>query len=278
MSMPQKDIYKTPPRPRAARLVIVCQSRRVHPCAPHSLFCCCSRPWRIAWYAPCPRRSQSTGGCSITTAMNCSPASQDFKGQLHCERAFQITVVAFGIVGFIVGYLQQEFRLTFYFLATGGGISAVVRAHTDCELSFPCPAFPHARADRTVRAHLTVPIRALPIGSSACQIGPGGTGIHSSGGRRLMRRRMRRSSKRRSWRRPRRRRRRRRTRRRRIRTKVNEDEGSFSLSISQMYRRTKWNRRERQCKPLSGFGYNIITHDPCRGGPYMNIHCQVDTV
>ena len=57
---------------------------------------------------------------------------------------------------------------------------------------------------------------------------------------------------------------------------MNEDEGSFSLSISHMYRGTKWNRRERQCKPLSKFGYNIITHDPCRGGPYMNILCQVD--
>lgn len=67
--------------------------------------------------------------------MNCSPASQDFKGQLHCERAFQITVVAFGIVGFIVGYLQQEFRLTFYFLATGGGISAVVRTRIASSLS-----------------------------------------------------------------------------------------------------------------------------------------------
>jgi len=58
----------------------------------------------------------------LPSVANC----MDFKGQLHCERAFQITVVAFGIVGFIVGYLQQEFRLTFYFLATGGGISAVL--------------------------------------------------------------------------------------------------------------------------------------------------------
>ena len=55
-------------------------------------------------------------------------ALQDFKGQLHCERAFQILVILFGLIGFIVGYLQQDFRLTFYFLATGGGISAVVRA------------------------------------------------------------------------------------------------------------------------------------------------------
>lgn len=50
----------------------------------------------------------------------------DFKGQYYCERLFQILVVLFGIVGFIVGYLQQDFRLTFLFLSAGGGISAVV--------------------------------------------------------------------------------------------------------------------------------------------------------
>ena len=51
----------------------------------------------------------------------------DFKGQLYCERFFQILVILFGLVGFVVGYIQQDFRLTFYFLATGGGLSAVVR-------------------------------------------------------------------------------------------------------------------------------------------------------
>ena len=45
----------------------------------------------------------------------------DFKGQYYCERMFQILVVLFGIIGFFVGYLQQDFRMTFYFLATGGG-------------------------------------------------------------------------------------------------------------------------------------------------------------
>ena len=54
----------------------------------------------------------------------------DFKGQFYCERLFQIMVVLFGLVGFVVGYLQQDFRLTFYFVATGGGLSGVVRART----------------------------------------------------------------------------------------------------------------------------------------------------
>ena len=52
----------------------------------------------------------------------------DFKGQYYCERTFQILVVLFGIIGFFAGYLQQDFRLTFYFLATGGGLSALVCA------------------------------------------------------------------------------------------------------------------------------------------------------
>ena len=51
----------------------------------------------------------------------------DFKGQYYNERFFQILVILFGIVGFIVGYIMQDFRLTFYFLAAGGTLSAVVR-------------------------------------------------------------------------------------------------------------------------------------------------------
>jgi len=35
-------------------------------------------------------------------------------------------VMIFGLLGFLVGYLQQDFRMTFYFLATGGGTSAVI--------------------------------------------------------------------------------------------------------------------------------------------------------
>eukprot|EP00325_Prymnesiales_sp_UTEX-LB-985_P006201 CAMPEP_0174707714 /NCGR_PEP_ID=MMETSP1094-20130205/10153_1 /TAXON_ID=156173 /ORGANISM="Chrysochromulina brevifilum, Strain UTEX LB 985" /LENGTH=77 /DNA_ID=CAMNT_0015906139 /DNA_START=193 /DNA_END=426 /DNA_ORIENTATION=+ len=35
-------------------------------------------------------------------------------------------VIIFGLLGFVVGYIQQDFRMTFYFLATGGGTSAVI--------------------------------------------------------------------------------------------------------------------------------------------------------
>jgi len=50
----------------------------------------------------------------------------DFKGQLYCERTFQILVVLFGLVGFVLGYIWQDFRTTFLFLSAGGGISAVI--------------------------------------------------------------------------------------------------------------------------------------------------------
>ena len=56
----------------------------------------------------------------------------DFKGQFYCERTFQVLVILFGLVGFIYGYLQQDFRLTFYFLASGGGLCAIVRLLTPC--------------------------------------------------------------------------------------------------------------------------------------------------
>lgn len=50
----------------------------------------------------------------------------DFKGQWYCERTFQVLVVLFGIIGFFVGWHQQDFHLTFQFLAAGGSISAVI--------------------------------------------------------------------------------------------------------------------------------------------------------
>uniref|UniRef100_A0A7S0LJP8 Signal peptidase complex subunit 1 n=1 Tax=Coccolithus braarudii TaxID=221442 RepID=A0A7S0LJP8_9EUKA len=53
-------------------------------------------------------------------------AAMDFKGQLHCERTFQLLVLLFGSIGFIVGYVQQDFRSTFLCLAAGGALSAVI--------------------------------------------------------------------------------------------------------------------------------------------------------
>ena len=97
----------------------------------------------------------------------------DFKGQFYCERFFQILVVLFGIVGFGVGYVQQDFRLTFYFLATGGGISAVVRASRLSTIH--THALPEARRHVCQSQALNARCRG-PGGRSAYPIGLGGTG------------------------------------------------------------------------------------------------------
>ena len=113
-----------------------------------------------------------SGGYALLAAL--APRAMDFQGQYYCERFFQILVVLFGLVGFVVGYIQQDFRLTFYFLATGGGVSAVVRSTSaTAPLLAECArqvAWPHA-------------------GRSAYRIGRGGTGTRSTGWRWRRRRR-----------------------------------------------------------------------------------------
>ena len=104
----------------------------------------------------------------------------DFKGQYYCERTFQILVVLFGIMGFFAGYLQQDFRLTFYFLATGGGLSALVCAASRLRVHGS------ARQDEVgfLLTSYTSPNLAPSLPSPrrfACQIGRGGTGTHWSG-------------------------------------------------------------------------------------------------
>ena len=89
----------------------------------------------------------------------------DFKGQYYCERTFQILVVLFGIIGFFAGYLQQDFRLTFYFLATGGGLSALVCAA--CSLR----VLGSARVNKTcLPTHLTRLINPCTVPYLASQI------------------------------------------------------------------------------------------------------------
>ena len=141
----------------------------------------------------------------------------DFKGQLYCERLFQILVILFGLVGFVVGYIQQDFRLTFYFLATGGGLSAVVRTR-------PLPRPARTRSARRAGVYAaalhaamclaTSPLLALCARRSACPIGLGGIGTRSNGSRWRMRW-MRRSTSRR--------------RRRRRRPRASEGASLFTL-------------------------------------------------
>lgn len=50
----------------------------------------------------------------------------DFKGQYYCERTFQVLIILFGLIGFFAGYVQQDFRLTFHFLAAGSSLAALI--------------------------------------------------------------------------------------------------------------------------------------------------------
>lgn len=77
---------------------------------------------RVAWCAA----NFSAASCPCRLQRTAPARSQDFKGQFWCERFFQVLVVLFGLAGFAVGYMKQDFRVTFQFLSAGGGISAVI--------------------------------------------------------------------------------------------------------------------------------------------------------
>ena len=57
----------------------------------------------------------------------------DFKGQYYNERTFQVLIILFGLIGFFAGYVQQDFRLTFHFLAAGSSLAACI-----CLPDWPC--------------------------------------------------------------------------------------------------------------------------------------------
>ena len=93
----------------------------------------------------------------------------DFKGQLYNERFFQILVILFGLVGFVAGWLQQDFRLTFYFLATGGGVSAVVRARPPA----PARALPRRRSELPPISPAGLPARLALVEPSPAHVARG---------------------------------------------------------------------------------------------------------
>ena len=51
---------------------------------------------------------------------------QDFRGQKMAERLFQLIVGFFGVIGFIAGYLMQQFSMTIYSVLFGVAVSALV--------------------------------------------------------------------------------------------------------------------------------------------------------
>lgn len=48
----------------------------------------------------------------------------DFIGQKMAERLFQIIIIFFGVIGFIAGYIMQQFSMTIYSVLFGVLISA----------------------------------------------------------------------------------------------------------------------------------------------------------
>ncbi|CAF1193283.1 unnamed protein product [Adineta ricciae] len=48
----------------------------------------------------------------------------DFRGQKMAERLFQVIIVFFGLIGFLVGYMMQQFSMTIYSVLFGVLVSA----------------------------------------------------------------------------------------------------------------------------------------------------------
>lgn len=49
----------------------------------------------------------------------------DFHGQRLAEWIYRIGIVSFTIVGFVLGYIQQDFKYTFYAWAAGTALSCL---------------------------------------------------------------------------------------------------------------------------------------------------------
>ncbi|KAH3818017.1 hypothetical protein DPMN_119604 [Dreissena polymorpha] len=54
------------------------------------------------------------------------PTHMDFVGQKKAEKMFQMIIISFAVVGFIWGYICQQFSQTMYILITGFVISCLL--------------------------------------------------------------------------------------------------------------------------------------------------------
>ncbi|KAH3760451.1 signal peptidase complex subunit 1 [Pelomyxa schiedti] len=50
----------------------------------------------------------------------------DFKGQEQAEFIFKIILISFGVVGWLAGFFQQDFRLTIFVVLVGLAVSLLV--------------------------------------------------------------------------------------------------------------------------------------------------------
>lgn len=97
--------------------MLIHSERRHTPTSPHARNARAPAARRMASKAAAPPRTAHSA--QRTPAHGNAPASphrfsalppvfvQDFKGQLYNERLFQILVILFGLVGFVVGYFYE---------------------------------------------------------------------------------------------------------------------------------------------------------------------------
>ncbi|KYQ89021.1 signal peptidase complex subunit 1 [Tieghemostelium lacteum] len=50
----------------------------------------------------------------------------DFQGQKLAERIYQYLIIICGIIGWIIGFIKQDFTYTFYFVAGGTGLACLL--------------------------------------------------------------------------------------------------------------------------------------------------------
>ncbi|XP_011444427.1 signal peptidase complex subunit 1-like [Crassostrea angulata] len=54
------------------------------------------------------------------------PCHMDYEGQKRAEQLFQVIIILFGVVGFIWGYICQQFSQTMYILLAGFALSCIL--------------------------------------------------------------------------------------------------------------------------------------------------------
>jgi Microsomal signal peptidase 12 kDa subunit (SPC12) len=65
----------------------------------------------------------------------------DFEGQKLAELIFYVVIIAFGGVGWVVGFLQQDFTIVFQAWLVGVVLSVIVRCQARCEKCRGCPIY-----------------------------------------------------------------------------------------------------------------------------------------
>ncbi|EAL68358.1 signal peptidase complex subunit 1 [Dictyostelium discoideum AX4] len=50
----------------------------------------------------------------------------DFEGQKLAEYIYQYTIIIFGVIGWIIGFIKQDFSITFYSVALGTFLSLIL--------------------------------------------------------------------------------------------------------------------------------------------------------